>query len=1151
MTRAFDFIRSALGVKVTNMKKALAIGKNIIIGKNFVFQLPDKVHAPRVYPRWGKGKLLIRGAEVERQKFLDVSLTSVSATKDLYNTGETAYILVADPVNKGKTIELVVKLNGNVMSNVPIKLRKSGLALHAIEGLPEGEYTAHVNEAETGFMVAQYKLVPFSARYAKRSFEKDVFKFRVILESFGVRFEGGIRVELMQQRKKAQSKESMAREGILECEFELPKGDEPLTINFVSGDKSASLPIRGGKEKEREEIVINPLGHVIACSMMPISHKKERGLFFKYKETNNEPFLVQEAVASLARISARRKVLRGMIVVINPLTKETSYIEIKSKDIEIPVPKPYGICLIGAVLDDDGKPSLYEGYTIFVHPNELELDVKFPKAVKPGDEVVLKINTTGAGDETEVLVVVQDARITVSNTLETGFAAAMKKGITEYKKHHAMVEKPELSLWNITNEPGVVLGNLRGVSDPRFFHSFHSYRSMIMDSSIGRSLESPSLDTMMFAASAEPVVKMVREIEEIEMGSIEVGEIGAGDVYGKETAIEFTSVEPARVKSPETLLCRLVTIKDGEAQVAFRASQNMTKFTIHAQALSGLDWAVVEKQFEVAKDPYGEFVVPPYVYKDDVVYGKLVVGCGNGAFTASIIHDGKPVTMLLEGKEITPGQIIQKIGATIEFPLSPGKYEAIVTDEEGNSDISKVEVAEPGRFRHIVKTIKMLLADDAVSVEDYPDTIGIAVLPGIEKDFRVLTRATADYSHLCCEQTACKIASAIAMFCFSGGNGSGSGSNNGSSDDMRKAESIILAGIEREKSMWEKGRGFRMYPDSNSISEHYSELAARYLLSSLGAFKGFPKITPALKKACHEGFEMAWDVVNAHKIAYPPKEPASCRDAYEIWLDYSSGQAKQKALNFVRNHLEAVDGQLRVADRHMVESRAETAFAAAVLFISASAKDIIDGIKAANWVCSQFGPEGRLYSTIDSIAAVGMMQSMFKAGVVKSGSGCVIVDGKELSLEEAIQARNIRTIEVKEGVAAVQITYMKEEDWAEYQGKVPVSVALKRKDEIAPDFRVGEEVDLIVRLKDGYKPGDIAHICLPDCLSAVLFGAQLKNIALDFEGKNELIVPLAVTGSTIDKQTGKSASQHFAVCVRNMFEEERAGNPGIIGIAVG
>ncbi|MBI2047479.1 hypothetical protein HYT26_04955 [Candidatus Pacearchaeota archaeon] len=38
MTRAFDFIRSALGVKVTNMKKALAIGKNIIIGKNFVFQ---------------------------------------------------------------------------------------------------------------------------------------------------------------------------------------------------------------------------------------------------------------------------------------------------------------------------------------------------------------------------------------------------------------------------------------------------------------------------------------------------------------------------------------------------------------------------------------------------------------------------------------------------------------------------------------------------------------------------------------------------------------------------------------------------------------------------------------------------------------------------------------------------------------------------------------------------------------------------------------------------------------------------------------------------------------------------------------------------------------------------------------------------------
>jgi hypothetical protein len=44
-------------------------------------------------------------------------------------------------------------------------------------------------------------------------------------------------------------------------------------------------------------------------------------------------------------------------------------------------------------------------------------------------------------------------------------------------------------------------------------------------------------------------------------------------------------------------------------------------------------------------------------------------------------------------------------------------------------------------------------------------------------------------------------------------------------------------------------------------------------------------------------------------------------------------------------------------------------------------------------------------------------------------------------------------------------------------------------------------------------------------------------------------VSLAATGVTVGP-TGESAPARFAVCVRNMFEEERGGNPGVLEVTV-
>jgi len=54
-------------------------------------------------------------------------------------------------------------------------------------------------------------------------------------------------------------------------------------------------------------------------------------------------------------------------------------------------------------------------------------------------------------------------------------------------------------------------------------------------------------------------------------------------------------------------------------------------------------------------------------------------------------------------------------------------------------------------------------------------------------------------------------------------------------------------------------------------------------------------------------------------------------------------------------------------------------------------------------------------------------------------------------------------------------------------------------------------------------------------------GGKVKQFTLVFEGRNELHIPLIVT-SKIGRQ------QHFALCVRNMFEEERVIMPGLLTV---
>ena len=122
-------------------------------------------------------------------------------------------------------------------------------------------------------------------------------------------------------------------------------------------------------------------------------------------------------------------------------------------------------------------------------------------------------------------------------------------------------------------------------------------------------------------------------------------------------------------------------------------------------------------------------------------------------------------------------------------------------------------------------------------------------------------------------------------------------------------------------------------------------------------------------------------------------------------------------------------------------------------------------------------------------------------------------------------------------------------DWTAVDATVGLRVSLERGGVSGRHFELGDTVELWVTLADGYVDGDLLWVCLPDALTRVFGGGKVKMFSVDFQGRDVARVSLVATAVTVNFD-GAPCPQHFAVCVRNMFEEERVGSPGPISVTV-
>jgi hypothetical protein len=129
-----------------------------------------------------------------------------------------------------------------------------------------------------------------------------------------------------------------------------------------------------------------------------------------------------------------------------------------------------------------------------------------------------------------------------------------------------------------------------------------------------------------------------------------------------------------------------------------------------------------------------------------------------------------------------------------------------------------------------------------------------------------------------------------------------------------------------------------------------------------------------------------------------------------------------------------------------------------------------------------------------------------------------------------------------EGVAAAEVVRVREENWEELSSGFPVRIGFRDcGDKKTSRFKMGDRADLLVSLPKGYQSGDLLHVNLPPAMAWVHGGGKVQRFTVDFEGQSEIRIPVITTSNVVGRQ-------HFAVCVRNMFEEERAASPGLLTI---
>ena len=1083
--------------------------------------------------------------------------------KEIYRAGRDSVrlLLVTPPwlfaSQNRSSAQLVVENNGAVYRRMPVELAAGGLTLIELNQLPEGSYRVYWhreeatadqgNPAECRFSVVEYVLSPLQATLLTHELRGSRLNCQLKIESLGEPSQERLLVELWSGSQMLRQQEiAPEAPGLYRAEFEVvAEAAERLELRIASGDQTAAIAIPGSQKAERDETLLSALGREVRVRMVPESGARQvRGLYLSEDmAVTNTPVTLDDPTPENRRARLRWQVAAeaARLVVLDMggnICEEQDIGAVEpGRELEIDVPAPGGFLAIAAWVGDKA----WEGWSALLAPTSAELEIAAPATARPGQKVELKLKTNYPA---AVYVRVRDLRLRVANPQER-LAASLKQGlqgaadwgtlgyIEQTIDRHPDYPQPPMDYMMQERMRGITLGYAEE------------------DTGVPRAQQQMRFRSAPVAASLR--YKKVRSTVVAESASDSFYDVPVAAGPSREPRRDFADIAYCGV---------LETNQSGEATLEFLLSDAIATYTIEAFALAeaGREWSSASTTLEVSQPIWAEFKLPAFIYPGDKSPATLDVGAASGRFRLQLLRDGSPVPFRVSGAEQTSADTFIGKRAKVEFEAEPGQWRAEIQDlTSPERDVTERIVVALGQFKGIARRFQLLLEGETLERREL-EALQLRLLPSLDKPFNVLCDATADYGHRCCEQTAAKLIAAVAALAAGG--------------DTAKLANVIKAGVEREKRMHLPGRGLMMYPPEESQGRrkpdnYWGKLAADYL-SGL-AFAGESlladaNLDPEIKEALLAAIAIGEDAAAAYKLELLPAKINTGRDAYRAVMQKepkelnrrgigelfkvktSPTSARNAALDYARIRLQKLaENSGEKAARGAVQFRQEIAYCAAALVAGGEGADLKLAIAAANEITNSLDSNGRLYSTVDSVALISLMAALQQAGIGAGAAPEVLLDGRAMAFAEALEladAGEVEKIGVQKGTASVEIVSEAIEDWNAFRAELPVKVQLGKTDSNNNGkFHLGDNLELLVSI-DRYEPGLLLNVCLPPALSRLEGGGEVKRFSVDFCGQTELRIPLKVTGYTLP------VGEHWAILVRNMFNEEQAGSPGLLEIKV-
>ena len=1093
----------------------------------------------------GQEKIRLPSVEIDPKPLPRPALIAFTCDKSLYRVRQdTVRLLIASPQTPQAALTLVLSLHGNTFATYQVQLDQYGLALWSISDLPEGEYRAALLNTEADpchFEVAAYRLSPLNAELVSQALSNQTLRYTLAITAFSQPYSGTVEVELTEKGQRVGSRKKIHCNAQGHCQGTVGlTGTGPYALNIIVGERTATVSLKGSEQQRRETLLVSELGEERELSLLPLPQANMcRGMFITRGSVNNEPFLVRRIVGQEIEILARTRAELLCAILVDPArgTSEQKYYSSVEKEqrITLPVPSPYGIVVLGAMID--GEP--WEGWCAVLRPSDLAIRCTAPQEAKPGERITITLTTGTPERIVPIHLIVKDQRLVAVSDPQVELAARIKKNLTQ---------------WRQTSTTGAIERTLRAVCTP---------------------LPPPHPPTgfPVFLATAMPAsfpthAPMATRAKAISDENVLFPAIPTiGTMVSPLVPVQAPAAPTVKVRLhfPEVLHNSILYVQ-GEARIEVKLGDSMTRYTVEAFALdpATLDWQRVETTVDAVQPVYGELTLSPFVFPGDPVMGRLHVGASSGAALAEVHHNDEILPLFhANGKPIVSGFPIAA-GEVIHFPVRPGTITAIVRDaSKGGVDVSERYVSEPGKLRHIRRFLRLLTPGERVTLHDLQAT-ELRFLPGLERPLKFFVEGACAYPHGCVEQTASKL---LAMF-------TGYIINQDDNETAAQEYATVLPiWFKRLQSMYVPGDGFSFYPPEETggkrtRSDHYASLAVKHLLKLPTAQESGVRQREVVDMLTAIR-AMASDAAKYHKVENPPRSLDDCHTAYRVvQSEQASPEEKQQAVSFVRSRLnkQGMHASVSVADNtqqyygEQVATRAETAYAAATLL---ACGELAEALPATNYVTEQLNEEGRLYSTVDTAACLALLLEIRKAGIASQlNETHVLVNDQEMPLSQALTYEGkVESVRCLTGLATVQVTAEALEDWSTFAHTIPVEVRLEKDGLVQPSFKVGDTLDLVVRVAQ-YEPGLVLHVCLPEALARVIGGGQVKRFSLDFCGQQEVRIPLAAISATVlpdkslrhwpglKKQEGEKHAQHWAIIVRNMFKEEAVGNPGLLEVVV-